>query len=76
MAQHRRRFSPQFKAEAMRFVIESDRQIEVLGNYCTSVFVDGLRGLAPSEALLTLLAQWRQQQRGRQRQCQLAAAGR
>lgn len=36
------------------FVIESDRQIEVLGNYCTSVFVDGLRGLAPSETLLAL----------------------
>lgn len=36
------------------FTIESDRDIELLGNYCTSVFVDVLKGLAPSEALLTL----------------------
>ena len=36
------------------FVIESDRDIEQLGNYCTSVFVDVVKGVAPSEALLTL----------------------
>lgn len=36
------------------FRIESERDIELLGNYCTSVFVDVLKGVAPSEALLTL----------------------
>jgi HD-GYP domain-containing protein (c-di-GMP phosphodiesterase class II) len=36
------------------FTIDSDRDIELLGSYCTSVFVDVLKGVAPSEALLTL----------------------
>lgn len=36
------------------FLIESDRDIELLGNYCTSVFVDVVKGVAPAEALLTL----------------------
>lgn len=36
------------------FLIESDRDIEKLGDYCTSVFVDVAKGLAPAEGLLTL----------------------
>lgn len=36
------------------FHIESDRDIEMLGNFCTSVFVDVVKGVAPSEAMLTL----------------------
>lgn len=36
------------------FVIESDRDVEVLARYCTSVFVDVVKGLAPAEGLLTL----------------------
>lgn len=36
------------------FHIQSDQDIELLGNYCTSVFVDVVKGVAPSEALLTL----------------------
>ncbi len=34
------------------FHIESDRDIELLGNYCTSVFVDVVKGLAPPEHLV------------------------
>ena len=33
---------------------ESDEDIELLGRWCTSVFVDVVKGVAPSEALLTL----------------------
>ena len=36
------------------FHIESDSDIELLGNYCISVFVDVVKGVAPSEDLLTL----------------------
>lgn len=36
------------------FVIQSNQHIELLADFCTSVFVDVLKGLAPSEALLTL----------------------
>ncbi|PZO08500.1 MAG: HD-GYP domain-containing protein [Lysobacteraceae bacterium] len=36
------------------FHVESDQDIEMLGNFCTSVFVDVVKGVAPSEALLTL----------------------
>ncbi len=36
------------------FPVESDADVELLGKYCTSVFVDVLKGVAPDEPLLTL----------------------
>lgn len=36
------------------FHVESDNDVELLGKYCTTVFVDVLKGVAPDEPLLTL----------------------
>ena len=34
--------------------MESDKDVELLGNYCTSVFIDVVKSNAPAEPLLTL----------------------
>jgi HD-GYP domain-containing protein (c-di-GMP phosphodiesterase class II) len=36
------------------FHVQSDDEVERLGQYCTTVFVDVLKGVAPDEPLLTL----------------------
>jgi HD-GYP domain-containing protein (c-di-GMP phosphodiesterase class II) len=36
------------------FHLQSDEEVELLGKYCTTVFVDVLKGVAPDEPLLTL----------------------
>jgi len=36
------------------FYIESEHDLDLLGSYCTSVFIDVLKGLDPDEPLLTL----------------------
>lgn len=36
------------------FFIESEKDVELLGNYCTSVFIDVIKSNAPAEPLLTL----------------------
>lgn len=36
------------------FFIDSEKDVELLGNYCTSVFIDVIKSNAPAEPLLTL----------------------
>jgi HD-GYP domain-containing protein (c-di-GMP phosphodiesterase class II) len=36
------------------FYIESEQDLDLIGSYCTSVFIDVLKGLDPDEPLLTL----------------------